>query len=69
MTNLSRGRILYGEFKKNLILVDDLHLPTPSVSDILRSIMETGYSVNPSLIGKLNENLWKPSILATWNGG
>ena len=68
ITHLARGRILYGEFKKNLILVDDLHLPAPSISGIIRSLIERGYSLNSSLIGKLNENLWQPSILATWNG-
>ena len=68
VTNLTRGRILYGEFKKNLILVDDLHLPIPEICDILRCFTEKGYTLNPSPIGKLNESLWKPSILATWNG-
>jgi len=28
LTTLTKGRILYGDYKKNLILVDDLHLPT-----------------------------------------
>jgi hypothetical protein len=68
ITSLTRGRIIYGDFKKNLILVDDLHLPSQEACDILRTFMEWGYCSNSSLLGKLNEDIFKPLVVATWQG-
>jgi hypothetical protein len=48
--------------------VDDLHLPPQEACDILRTFMERGYCANSSILGKLNEDIFKPLVVATWQG-
>jgi hypothetical protein len=68
ITSLTRGRIIFGDFKKNLILVDDIHLPPTEACDILRTFIESGYCANSSTMGKLNEDIYKPLAIASWQG-
>ena len=65
---LTKGKVLFGESKQNLILVDDVHLPSTQTCGILRTFIERGYCANSSAVGKLNEFISKPSILSTWKG-
>ena len=59
---------MFGDSKKNLILVDDLHLPNTEACGILRSFIEREYCPNTSSSGKLNDLINKPSVVATSKG-
>jgi hypothetical protein len=54
ITSLTKGRIIFGDFKKNLILVDDLH----KKHVLFCEFYERGYCANSSILGKLNEDIY-----------
>lgn len=66
--SLVKWKILYGQNKKNLILVDDLHLPVRAeMCEILRTVVDKGCLPIFQTSGKLNQHLNDPKIIATWN--
>ena len=68
---LIRYRVVYGDEKKNLILVDDLHMPLKNkelrVNELLLQIVKASSIPTFSLFGPINQKLKKSNVLLSSN--
>ena len=62
-----KNKIVFSEYPKNLIMIDDINLPLEQsdISQVLRNVVDEKTMPNIELMGKINQNLKNPAILMT----